>query len=179
MKFMYEDVSLRHLDGLDPKTVTFIIDIGKVVTNFLDGTTVAQAKVNDAYLDVLPYDDAFRVIGKAVKAFKVVGIVSRCGPVVQDMVETWLQHHRLYERTGFDIRNQYFTRRCAQKASAVQKHFGGATYFVDDGMQVLDPMAEIVDHRMLYGPQSAGFATPQGIVRVGNWLEVERYTGLV
>lgn len=179
MKFMYQNVSLEHLRNQDPETVTLILDVGKVITNFLDGMTVEQAKRNDAYLRVPPYEGAFRVIGEAVEVFGRVGIVSRCGPVVQEMVESWLQHHELYEKTGFDPRNQYFTRYCEDKAVIVEKEFGGATYFVDDGVHVLEPMANAVEHRLLYGAQKRTLtALPRGIIRVHNWLEVEHYVGL-
>lgn len=67
-----------------------------------------------------------------------------------------LRHHRLYEETGFDPRNQYFTRYCEDKAVVVEKEFGGATYFVDDGLQVLVPMVNVVS--------SIGYSTtPRGL----------------
>jgi hypothetical protein len=178
MDFIHGALSLEHLQELDPKEVTFVTDVGKVMVEFLGGRPVRELLQTGAYLEAAPYDGAFETIGRAVQAFKCVGIVSRCRPVVQGMVENWLEHQRFYDITGFDRSNLYFTTECDAKADEVQKRFGGATYFLDDGMQVLLPMNGVVRHRMLFGPQGSDQALPPGISWVDNWHEANQYMGL-
>lgn len=161
----------------DPKTVTFVTDVGKVITEFLQGRTAEEALRDNAYLQVPPYEGAFDTIALAVQEFWRVGIVSRCGPTVQGMVETWLRHWKFFEHTGFDRRNLHFNTGQQQKVAVIQKEFGGATYFLDDTLEVLLPMSMVVRYRLLYGANGEQ-EVPAGILQVRDWRAVRQFIGL-
>jgi len=179
MDFTYGAFSLGHLQVLDPREVIFVTDVGRVIVEFLQGRPVQELIRTGAYLAAEPYPGSFRVIRKAVQTFGCVGIVSRCNPVVQEMVENWLEHWNFYEETGFDRNNQHFTTTCEAKAQKVYDEFGNdTTYFLDDGMQVLLPMEGIVRHRILFGPQKAIPVLPSGVSWMDNWDETALFMGL-
>jgi len=103
-------------------------------------------------------------------------VVSKCGPSVQEKSLAWLDHHRFYERTGVLRGHVRFCRRRADKASIAAEL--GLTHFVDDRLDVLEPMVGRVDRLYLLSPEEADrrrreLHRPEILV-VDRWSEVVR-----
>ena len=150
------------------------IDVGRVIiapgdsskpdTSFIGGT------LEDA-LETLPYDGMFDVVPALVERFDGnVWIVSKCGPRIQDRTLRWFEHHRFFEHTGIRRDRVRFCLKRPEKALHCREL--GITHFIDDRVDVLEPMAGVVPHRYLFGPQRG--AVPADMRHVPTWREVER-----
>lgn len=147
------------------------IDVGRVLispgesrkpdTSFIGGSL-------EAALDTPPYDDMFDVVPALVERFGgAVWIVSKCGPRIQERTLRWFGHHRFFERTGIRPDRVRF---CLQRPEkAVHCRELGITHFIDDRVDVLEPMAGIVPLRYLFGPQRG--RVPDGMRHVPTWRD--------
>lgn len=150
------------------------IDVGRVLitpgddsrpdTSFISGSLHAA-------LETPPYDDMFDVVPSLVDRFEGrVWIVSKCGPRIQQRTLQWFEHHRFFERTGIAADKVRFCLKRPDKAIHCREL--GITHFIDDRADVLEPMAGIVPHRFLFGPQRGRI--PAGMRHVGTWRDVAK-----
>jgi len=151
------------------------IDIGRVLispdsggggdTSFIGGTL-------EAALATPPYDGVFEVLPALVKHFEGrVWLVSKARSRVEHKSRCWLAHHRFFERTGIHPGHLRFCIERHQKADHCREL--GITHFIDDRLDVLGHLDGVVRHRFLFGPQKAGIAHSNDIVRLPSWCSVQ------
>ena len=99
-----------------------------------------------------------------------VWIISKCGTLVQAKTLAWLFANDFFKRTRINPANIRFCEKREDKAPIAAEL--GLTHFIDDRVGVLLPMAGIVKHRILYGPQE--HATPEGLVHCVNWNAISQ-----
>lgn len=151
------------------------IDVGRVLiapgdesrpdTSFIGGT------LEDA-LRTPPYDGMFDVVPALVERFAgQVWIVSKCGPRIQQRTLQWFDHHRFFARTGIAPANVRFCLKRPEKAVHCREL--GITHFIDDRVDVLQPMIGSVSNLLLFGPQRDGH-TSCSFRHVPDWPAVAR-----
>ena len=150
------------------------IDVGRVLISPGDesapDTSFIGASIEDA-LRTPPYDGMFEVVPRLVSKFAArVWIISKCGPRVQQRTCQWFEQHRFFERTGIDERNVRFCLQRPQKAVHCAEL--GITHFIDDRVDVLEPMLGIVPNLYLFGPQRAGTSVRPEFTPVLGWQDV-------
>ena len=135
--------------GLDfGKVIMGAVKNGRADTSFL-GTTFNEAMKSP------PGEGAFEATKQLVELFcGDVWIVSKCGPSVEQKTKAWLKHWKLYDETGLDRANVRFCRERHHKARICKQL--GITHFVDDRLDVLQPMVGIVPTLYLFGEQREG-----------------------
>lgn len=150
------------------------IDVGRVLitpgddnspdTSFISGSL-------EAALDTPPYEGMFDVVPALVERFSGrVWIVSKCGPRIQQRTLQWFERHRFFERTGIASDHVRFCLKRPEKAIHCREL--GITHFIDDRVDVLEPMTGIVPHRYLFGPQRGRI--PAGMRHVGTWRDAAK-----
>jgi hypothetical protein len=139
---------------------------GKADTSFLGGS-FEQAMHTPAS------ERAFEVIAVLVKAFNgQVWIVSKCGPSVQNKTRAWLEHWDFCSKTGMPAANVRFCLQRHEKVGICNEL--GITHFIDDRLDVLEPMSGCVSSLYLFGEQPQELQLPEGMVHVLNWTDVEK-----
>lgn len=148
--------------GLDfGKVIMGAVKNGRADTSFL-GTTFAEAMTSQ------PEPGAMEAIGRLVETFSGnVWIVSKCGPSVENKTRGWLKHWDFYNATGFDRANIRFCRERPDKAKICKQL--RVTHFVDDRLDVLEPMRGIVPSLYLFGEQKPGSRCPDWAMAVQDW----------
>jgi hypothetical protein len=150
------------------------IDVGRVLISPGDESAPDTSFIGGSLEDALrtpPYDGMFERLPGIVQRFSGrVWIVSKCRKRVQDRTLAWFAHHRFFERTGIDPANVRFCIERPQKAGICAQL--GITHFVDDRMDVLEPMRGIVAERFLFGPQRHTVPADTGVRALANWPEV-------
>ena len=148
--------------GLDfGKVIMGAVKNGRADTSFL-GTTFDEAMKSP------PGEGAFEVTKQLVELFSGdVWIVSKCGPSVENKTKGWLKHWKFYDETGLDRANVRFCRERHHKARICKQL--GITHFVDDRLDVLQPMIGIVSNLYLFGEQREGTDCPEWATPVGDW----------
>jgi hypothetical protein len=132
---------------------------GKADTSFL-GNTFKKA------METPPSANAFECIADLVEVFSAEAwIVSKCGQSVQNKTKAWLKHWDFYTATGFKKGNLRF---CLErhKKSSICKQLR-ITHFIDDRLDVLQPMRGIVDNLYLFGEQTCEI--PDWVEHVADW----------
>ena len=104
-----------------------------------------------------------------------VWIVSKCRKRVQERTLVWFDNHRFFERTGINPAHVRFCIERPQKAAICAEL--GITHFVDDRMDVLEPMRGIVTERFLFGPQRHALPDNAGVRSLANWAEAAAVLG--
>ncbi len=103
-----------------------------------------------------------------------VHIVSKAGQRVADLSRRWLHHIGFFEATGISEANLWFVEKRPEKAG-ICDHLD-VTHFVDDRLDVLDPMTSVA-HRILFSGGAGGVeladGVPDGIIHCRSWLDVE------
>ncbi len=148
--------------GLDfGKVIMGAVKNGRADTSFL-GTTFDEAMTSP------PGEGAFQAIAQLVNSFSGdVWIVSKCGPSVEKKTKGWLKHWSFYDETGLDRAKVRFCRERPDKAKICKQL--GITHFVDDRLDVLEPMVGIVSNLYLFGEQQEGTVCPEWATEVGDW----------
>lgn len=151
--------------GLDfGKVIIGAVQNGREDTSFL-GTTFEEAMTTP------PSHHAFDATRQLVDRFSGnVWIVSKCGPSVETKTKGWLKHWRLCQETGLDRAKVRFCRERRDKAKVCKQL--GITHFVDDRLDVLEPMIGIVPNLFLFGEQSADTVCPDWATPVADWFAV-------
>ncbi len=145
------------------------IDFGKVImgpvingradTTFL-GNSFAKA------METPPSEHALECITDLVDVFAgEVWIVSKCGQSVQNKTKAWLKHWDFYAATGLVKTNLRFCLERRQKAGICKQL--RITHFIDDRLDVLQPMKGVVDNLYLFGEQTCEI--PVWADHVPNW----------
>lgn len=147
------------------------LDFGKVIMGaVLDGkadTTFLGTSFETA-MTTQPSDGAIEAVSTLVDAFEgKVWIVSKCGESVQRKTLGWLSRWRFYETTGLPKGNVHFCRERHEKAPICERL--GITHFVDDRLDVLEPMVGIVPNLFLFGEQRDRVACPEWALAVPDW----------
>lgn len=148
---------------------TLGVDIGRVIIHG-DGpdTSFLNASDEDA-MKAPPMDGVFEALTRLTALFEGrVWIVSKCGPRIQQRSRDWLAEHRFFETTGIPRHQIRFCRKRHEKAPICLEL--GIGLFVDDRLDVLVPMAGIVEHRFLFGASSS---PDRGVVAVPTWAAAE------
>ena len=152
------------------------IDVGRVLISPGDESAPDTSFIGGSLDDALrtpPYDRMFDVLPGIVRRFAPhVWIVSKCGARVRERTLAWFEHHRFFERTGIVPSNVRFCRERPQKAGICAEL--GITHFIDDRLDVLEPMRGIVRWRYLFGPQRHPPAPEAEVVAVDGWDDVAR-----
>lgn len=154
---------------------TLGVDIGRVIIHgdgFLCGLG-AQLRAGGSDDDAMAapaMDGAIESLFRLTNLFgpSRVWIVSKCGPRIQQRSRLWLARHRFFERTGIPREHLRFCRERNEKAPICLEL--GVDVFVDDRLDVLVPMAGIVEHRFLFGASSS---PDRGVVAVPTWAHAE------
>ena len=145
------------------------IDFGKVIMR-----PVKNGKADTAFLgnkfekamETPPSDDAFESIKKLVNLFEgEVWIVSKCDPSVQNKTKAWLKHWDFYSKTGLDKNKVRFCLERPQKAGICKQL--KITHFIDDRLDVLEPMKGVVENLYLFGEQE--IQSPNWVEKVQDW----------
>lgn len=151
--------------GLDfGKVIMGAIRNGRADTSFL-GTTFPEAMKSQ------PEPGAINATRRLVEAFGGdVWIVSKCGPSVENKTRGWLKHWDFYRTTGLDHANVRFCRERRDKAKICRQL--RISHFVDDRLDVLEPMRDIVPNLYLFGEQKPETLCPDWAVAVQDWNAV-------
>ncbi len=156
------------------------IDIGRVIINGDGGggDTSFLAGTDEDALATPAMPGAFATIAALTAMFeRRVWLVSKCGPKIQARTRRWLRHHDFWRRTGIFETNLRFCLERREKARHCKQN--RITHFIDDRTDVHEHLAGVVEHRYLFGPQSAGTRVPPGLVLVRTWADVARELGLL
>jgi hypothetical protein len=132
---------------------------GKADTSFL-GNTFEKA------METPPSAHAFECIAELVAMFSGdAWIVSKCGQSVQNKTKAWLKHWNFYTVTGFEKGNLRFCLKRHEKAVICRQL--RITHFIDDRLDVLEPMRGIVENLYLFGEQACEI--PGWVEHVPDW----------
>ncbi|MBL8264301.1 MAG: hypothetical protein JNM58_17955 [Xanthomonadaceae bacterium] len=150
------------------------IDVGRVLISPGDhhapDTSFIGGSLEDA-MNTPPYDGMFDVVPALVERFGGrAWIVSKCGPRIQQRTLQWFERHRFFERTGIPRDQVRFCLKRPDKAIHCREL--GITHFIDDRIDVLEPMSGIVPNRYLFGPQRG--RAPAGMRHVMTWRDVAK-----
>ena len=152
------------------------IDVGRVLISPGDESSPDTSFIGGSPEDALrtpAYDGMFEELPGLVAQFRgQVWIVSKCGARVRQRTLDWFAHHSFFERTGIDPVRVRFCRERPQKAGICAEL--GITHFVDDRLDVLEPMRDIVRWRFLFGPQREKVRAEAGLVEVADWPGASR-----
>jgi hypothetical protein len=150
------------------------IDIGRVIMNAADASGRADTSflsgTDEDALATPASEGAFEAIAELVRAFEgKVWLVSKCGPRVQQRTLRWLKRHRFFELTGV---RQDRVRFCLKRPEK-RDHCAaiGATYFVDDRLDVLEHLHGLVPNLYWFGIQRHAGLTPQWVTPTVDWAE--------
>lgn len=148
------------------------VDIGGVIISPTDENSDTSF-FSKNYLKTPAFEGAFESIRQLVAAGCVVHLVSKCGESVEGKSRKWLATHQFYEITGVSPEAVHFCRERAGKAAICVNI--GATYFVDDRLEVLSYL-ETVPHRYLFCPREKEVRQFRSFLpsvhRVSSWSEV-------
>ena len=143
------------------------VDVGRVLvggdgpdTSFL-GVPLAEA------MNARPIDGAIEAL--AVLFEHTAGhlyLVSKCGPSVEKKTLAWLDHHRVYARTGLLPSRVHFCRERPEKARIAARL--GLRAFVDDRLDVLLPMRPLGMKLVHFGASDTDART-EGILAAPDW----------
>ena len=152
------------------------IDVGRVLISPGDESSPDTSFIGGSAEDALrtpAYEGMFEILPAIVEHFGGrVWIVSKCGAKVRARTLDWFAHHLFFERTGIDPANVHFCRERPQKAGICADL--GITHFVDDRLDVLDPMRGVVPWRYLFGPQRETPECETGLHLVPDWPSAGR-----
>ncbi|AKU98979.1 hypothetical protein AKJ09_05643 [Labilithrix luteola] len=146
------------------------VDIGRVIIHG-DGpdTSFIQARDDETAMRAPAVDGAIDALARLTLRFDgAVWLVSKCGPRIEGLSRRWLAHHGFFERTGISPAQLRFCRERREKAGICLKL--GVTMFVDDRLDVLLPMAGVVEHRFLFGVHASSDPT---VTPVPTWRATE------
>jgi FAD/FMN-containing dehydrogenase len=151
------------------------VDFGRVIHGGaaeygLEDTVFLSGDMTEA-LRTPATEGAFEVLPRLVERFAGrVWIISKCGERTEQKTLRWLDHHRLYERTGLPRGNVRFCRERADKAIHCAEL--GITHMIDDRLDVHRAIRDIVPNRYLFGPQTEPI--PDWVTHVPTWADAER-----
>ena len=156
------------------KTNRLGIDFGKVIMEAVVGGRADTSFLGSSFEQAMSTpasEGAIEAVTALVEAFQgAVWIVSKCGPSVQNKTRGWLKHNQFYRQTGLDRENLRFCLKRNEKTPICRQL--GITHFIDDRLDVLEPMIGVVPHLYLFGEQPAGVVCPEMITHVGDWRAV-------
>ena len=153
--------------------LVFAADIGGVLMT--DDTDTGASVFNlDSYLESAEVAGSFKALAQIADwCSGQIGLISKCGPLIQQRSMEWLEHHRLTERTGIRLDDVYFCHDRPDKAPIAKRL--GLRHFVDDRYDVLSYMTS-VPNRILFRPNAKDkrrFAqNHNGIIRCDNWFQI-------
>jgi len=100
-------------------------------------------------------------------------LVSKCGRATEEKTRHWLQYHEFFEQTGIPPENVRFCRKRQEKAQICADL--GATYFIDDRLEVLSYLTD-VPYLYLFNPDESELRQFVSILprvtRVSSWKQV-------
>ena len=150
------------------------IDIGGVISKFLNDTRSAEADPN-AYLLSPAVEDACATIRALVdeRFGDRVYLVSKCRWRMQFKTRNWLREQRIYDEAKIWPDQVYFCLERSDKAEICKVL--GITHFIDDRLEILGSL-RTVPHKILFHPNPTEIERhklflPQ-VTRVETWKEV-------
>jgi len=128
------------------------IDVGGVIIDRERNDDSDTSLFGANYLNALAVPGALEAVARLnAGAFKDrVWIVSKCGDHIERRTREWLHHTEFLARTGIPDERLRFCRDRNQKAPIAEGL--GLTAFVDDKLEVLNPMYQRVRDRFLFRP---------------------------
>ncbi len=151
------------------------IDIGRVVmcpTDEVTGpdTSFLSAKAELA-MQIPPAPGAEAVIRTLVaRTGGSAWYVSKAGRRVQALTKEWFRHNDFHTRSGIAAERLLFCFKRHEKARIAERL--RLTHFIDDRLDVLEPMRGIVPHLLLFGVQSR--PAPPWVTPVRDWNAIAR-----
>ena len=149
------------------------IDIGGVISQFKN-----DGRNNGEFLKSPPLKDALQVIAELVehRFGTEVYLVSKCGFAMQRDTRRWLAAQHFYDRAGVAPDHVWYCITRAEKADIARVL--GLTHFIDDRLEILNYLAGIVEHRVLFRPNqhevAKYFKALPFVKRVETWDEVRK-----
>lgn len=158
------------------------IDIGRVLLGAPDedgraDTSFLSGSVERA-LAMPPTPGAFHAVSHLVGATGGrVWLVSKCGPRIESLTRRWLEHWRFFDLTGLQAGHVRFCRERPEKRRHAEEL--GLSHFVDDRLDVLEPMRGVVGGLILFGHQPRGTLAPEWVTPALDWPSALRALGFV
>lgn len=149
------------------------IDIGRVVmcpTDEVKGPDTSFLSASpELAMTIPPAPEAERIIRTLVeRTGGNTWLVSKAGKRIQSLTKDWFRHNRFYERTGIPpTQLRFCLKRHEKRGIAKQLRL---THFIDDRLDVLEPMRGVVPNLYLFGVQKG--PAPSWVTPVRNWEEV-------
>ena len=153
------------------------VDIGRVLmcptcehdgpdTSFLSGDLAAA-------LAIPPSPLAFEVIAQLIAATSGhVWLVSKAGRRIRERTKQWLAHHQFFARVGMDPGHLHFCFKRHEKLPIARRL--RLTHFIDDRVDVLQPMRGVVSNLWLFGVQEG--RVPAWVTHVSDWHDIHERT---
>jgi hypothetical protein len=149
------------------------IDVGRVLV----GASADGGEPDSSFLTaedaqairIPPEPRAFDVVREAFERTDGhVHVVSKCGPRIQRLTRLWLHHQGFFELTGVSPEHVHFVLKRPQKAALASQL--GLTHFVDDRLDVLEPMRTLVGTLIWFGGDRA--SAPTWVTCARDWTDV-------
>lgn len=137
------------------------LDFGGVIVVAADATADTSF-FGDRPLETPPVDGAMEAIASlAAEVFEGrVHVVSKAGPRTEGLTRAWLRHVGFHARTGLGQHQLVFVRERSEKTRVCAEL--GITHFVDDRLDVLEPMTTVA-HRYLFLGGRPGAREPSDV----------------
>jgi hypothetical protein len=151
------------------------VDVGRVLVGAsTDGsepdTSFLTAKDEDA-IRIPPEPHAFDVVRDAMERTDGhVHVVSKCGRRIQRLTRLWLEHQGFFAHTSVPVDHVHFVVKRPEKSLVAGQL--GLTHFVDDRLDVLEPMRGVVPSLLWFGGSRAD--APDWVIPVRDWIEARR-----
>lgn len=151
------------------------VDVGRVLVGAsTDGsepdTSFLTAKDDDA-IRIPPEPHAFDVVRDAMACTDGhVHVVSKCGRRIQGLTRRWLEHQGFFTYTGVPTDQVHFVLKRPEKALIAGQL--GLTHFIDDRLDVLEPMRGLVPSLLWFG--GARDDAPEWVIPVRDWTAARR-----
>ena len=138
------------------------IDFGNVIIDHLGFGTTEDYFHHGDYNLIPPVENALECLAELNRTglFKNITVVYNATGVADMKISNWLIAHRFCEITGIPAANIFRSTHGRNKLIYCQQH--GITHFVDDRMEVLNPMIGIIPFLFLLNGQAqeiAGYQT--------------------
>jgi len=149
------------------------VDVGRVLVGAsTDGnepdTSFLSARDEDA-IRIPPEPFAFEVVRAAFERTDGhVHVVSKCGPRIQRLTRRWLEHQGFFGVTGVPSEHVHFVLKRPEKRAVAAEL--GLTHFVDDRLDVLEPMRGLVSTLVWFGGDRA--RAPAWVTPARDWSDV-------
>lgn len=127
-----------------------------------------------------PYRDALRVVPSLALQYDIIIVTARDSDILEDFTHTWLEQHLSGHYKEVHFTGQYNLSGKSRTKKAVLSEIN-ARYLLDDSLPNCLEAVESGAEGLLFGnyPWNETEVLPDGITRLRDWQEVERYLGAI